>query len=223
MKYIICIIIFFTVSNLTAQTNRDSAVSIYEPYRFLDGNRIAITEEGVKKVIIDTTATLTKGQRIYFDTSENIIRVFQFAINGKYIKVETRLNNGILHGFYYLKKGRSQVFSLFDNGQAFCTASIKNGLIQFEHINNGNMLIKRLYDKRGDISYELITYDNCKSSRLYTKKEGFVVCKYITISNTCVKDMVEHFTFFNYPSFQWLKTFAGIDKDLFLNAFTSGH
>ena len=186
----------------------------FVPVKIFNGDRISINESGVRHLIADTTPFIIDGYHVYFDTVADVVRIFQFKPNSTTIKIESLLHGNIRHGFYYKKKGRTQVICLYDRGAIICKAIIKNGKMRLEYIANGNIKAKRLYSSTGQIKFETIKYDNCSESASFKKVNGKLQYNEQTFSPYFIRDIANTYTYLNYPPLKWLKSFAGIDLDI---------
>jgi len=218
IKYLIVTILLFCVHTSTAQFFGDSIHNPFAPVKIFSGERIALTEDSVKKILIDTNAHIIDGYRVYYDsigeeyyTGERIMRIYQFSIKSNDVEIETDLGNGKLHGFYYLKRNNMQVIRLYDRDSMICEALIKNGKILLEYIQNGNIYTRRVYNKKGEIIYESIKFDICSEWGRFYKKDGVIKYKKQTFSDYCRRDIVNLYSYLNYPPLEWLKSFSGID------------
>lgn len=202
-------IILITLNSI-AFSQVESNPDPLEPVQIFDGTRITTSEVKVKSMLIGHKSD---DKIIYYDTIENITREFQFFENGNVI-IETRIMDSYLHGFSYYKSKSYEIIRLYESDSLICE-SIRNmeGKILSELFRNGNMHVMRLYNRNGKIKTETVQYNSCTSISTYSNIKDTVQLKRRVFKNRdyCDINVINYYSYLNYPEMRWLKSFSGID------------
>lgn len=196
----------------------DSIHSIYAPVKYLNGERISLSEDSIKKMLNNIVPFMYGTERVYFDTSfDKITRIFSFDSCAHSIRVRTYLkdDSSVLHGFYYLSGIGFQFIKLYDRNRMIGETVIKNGKMKFEYISDGNIFVWRSYNKKGNIIRETIRYENDVERGFFSTVKGVTKYRKQKFSHGFIRDVATFYSYLNYPPLEWLNSFAGIKLDFF--------